>query len=212
MKGRFIVFEGIDGCGKTTQINLLSKWLPTSGLMQKGSVIRLTREPGGTLLGEALRDLLLQKTESQAPHPLTELLLYAADRAQHVSQKIMPALESGDWVISDRFSGSTIAYQGFGRQLNIEIIKQLEKIATQNVRPDITLLLKIPIEESLKRRHNQYADRIEAEGRNFLTRVNLGFQEIAKEKKWVEVQANKKQELVSKSIEEIISSHFKSYN
>ena len=120
MKGRFIVLEGIDGCGKSTQINHLSKWLPRSGLMPPNTKLHLTREPGGTKLGDSLRNLLLNPPKDESPDSLTELLLYAADRAQHVNQLIRPLINKGDWVISDRFSGSTLAYQGFGRGLSID--------------------------------------------------------------------------------------------
>ena len=112
MTGRFIVLEGIDGCGKTSQIKHLLEWLPNSGLMTKGAALVCTREPGGTPLGRSIRELLLYTANQKAPAPTAELLLYAADRAQHVETLIRPALERGDWVISDRFSGSTLAYQG----------------------------------------------------------------------------------------------------
>ena len=130
MKGHLIVLEGIDGCGKSTQIRHLANWLPISGLMPPGAKLHTTREPGGTSLGQALRHLLLNPPGEQSPNPITELLLYAADRAQHITQFIYPKLQKGDWIISDRFSGSTLAYQGYGRQLDLQIIRQLETIAT----------------------------------------------------------------------------------
>ena len=104
MKGLFIALEGIDGCGKSTQLNLLKEWLPKSGLMPRSSNIHATREPGGTNLGLAIRELLLIPQEKQTPKPLTELLLYASDRAQHVSELILPNLQKGNWVLTDRFS------------------------------------------------------------------------------------------------------------
>ena len=104
MKGTFIVLEGIDGCGKSTQIKHLSEWLPQSGLIPEGSKLITTREPGGTKLGNSIRELLLSDYKNNSPEPLTELLLYAADRAQHVSQVILPALNNGHWVISDRLA------------------------------------------------------------------------------------------------------------
>jgi dTMP kinase len=106
-RGRFLVLEGIDGCGKTTQLERLQAWLPESGLMPAGAGLLVTREPGGTALGLALRQLLLHPPGEAAPGTTAELLLYAADRAQHVQQRIEPALASGAWVLSDRFSGST---------------------------------------------------------------------------------------------------------
>ena len=110
MKGRFVVLEGIDGCGKTTQLQALADWLPRSGLMPPQATLVVTREPGGTPLGRSLRQLLLHPPEGAAPGERAELLLYAADRAQHVEACIAPALARGDWVLSDRFSGSTAAY------------------------------------------------------------------------------------------------------
>ena len=123
MKGKFIVIEGIDGCGKTTQIDELSKWLPNSGLIKKGSKLITTREPGGSLLGKKLRGLILENNENNKPSSLAELLLYSADRAEHVSKIISPALNNNDWVISDRFSDSTLAYQGYGRNINLDVSK-----------------------------------------------------------------------------------------
>lgn len=117
MSGRFLVLEGIDGCGKSTQIEALHAWLPASGLMAPGARLVVTREPGGTALGQALRSLLLRPPEAAAPCSLSELMLYAADRAQHVEKCLRPALAAGDWVLCDRFSGSTAAYQGYGRGL-----------------------------------------------------------------------------------------------
>jgi dTMP kinase len=113
-RGCFLVLEGIDGCGKTTQLERLRAWLPSSGLMPPGAELVVTREPGGTGLGLALRQLLLHPPGDAAPGSTAELLLYAADRAQHVQQCIAPALAAGHWVLSDRFSGSTAAYQGHG--------------------------------------------------------------------------------------------------
>ena len=130
MRGRFLVLEGIDGCGKTTQLKALADWLPASGLMPAGAQLITTREPGGTALGQALRQLLLHPPEEQAPATRAELLLYAADRAQHVQTRLEPALAAGDWVLSDRYCGSTAAYQGYGRGLDLDLITQLEQLAT----------------------------------------------------------------------------------
>ena len=204
MKGIFIVLEGIDGCGKSTQIQHLSKWLPQSGLIPEGSKLITTREPGGTKLGNSIRDLLLRNYNDNSPEPLTELLLYAADRAQHVSQVILPALNNGHWVISDRFSSSTMAYQGFGRDLNKRMIEKLEDIATKGITPNLTLLLDISVTESIKRRRNNSKDRMESEGEIFLERVSDGFKSLAKDKKWITVSSHEKEELVSKAIEKEI--------
>ena len=212
MKGTFIVLEGIDGCGKSTQIQHLSKWLPQSGLIPEGSKLITTREPGGTQLGNSIRELLLRDYKDNSPEPLTELLLYAADRAQHVSQVILPALNNGHWVISDRFSSSTMAYQGFGRELNKRIIENLEDIATKGVTPNLTLLLDISVTESIKRRRNNSTDRMESEGKIFLERVSNGFSSIAKDKKWITVSSHGKEELVSKAIEKEIIKLLKKNN
>ena len=147
MEGKFIVIEGIDGSGKTTQIQEICDWLPNSGLIDKNIKLVKTREPGGTFLGEKIRDLILSNDENNQPSYLTELLLYSADRAEHISKIILPALREGNWVITDRFTGSTFAYQGYGRDININIIKELEKIVCQKLKPDITFLLEISPEE-----------------------------------------------------------------
>ncbi|KGG16809.1 MULTISPECIES: dTMP kinase [unclassified Prochlorococcus] len=201
MKGIFIVLEGIDGCGKSTQIKHLSKWLPNSGLMPSGSKLITTREPGGTILGSSIRELLLDNSQNIAPEPTTELLLYAADRAQHISEVIMPAINNGDWVISDRFSSSTLAYQGFGRNLNRDLIYKLEEIATQGIKADLTLLLDISVTESIKRRKDLLKDRIEAEGNLFLERVCSGFASIAKKEDWITISGNQDQKLVGEEIQ-----------
>lgn len=200
MAGRFLVLEGIDGCGKTTQLKQLSQWLPVSGLMPAGATLHLTREPGGTPLGQALRELLLHPPQASAPSPTAELLLYAADRAQHVEQLIRPALDRGDWVLSDRFSGSTLAYQGDGRGLDASTIRDLERIATAGVTPDLTLWLDLPIAESLRRRQTQTADRIEAEGTAFLARVAEGFRSLAAERGWAAVAADRTPDQVQQAI------------
>ncbi|MBC8481509.1 MAG: dTMP kinase, partial [Planctomycetes bacterium] len=120
-------------------------------------------EPGGTPLGQSIRELLLHTEADQVPSVTAELLLYAADRAQHVDTVIRPALLRGDWVLSDRFAGSTLAYQGYGRGLDRQLITRLESIATTGLEPDLTAWLMVPVEVSLQRRHGEKEDRIEAE-------------------------------------------------
>ena len=208
MSGRFLVLEGIDGCGKTTQLRHLANWLPRSGLMPEGARLHLTREPGGTALGIALRKLVLHPPGDASPEPIAELLLYAADRAQHVAQLIRPALEQGHWVLSDRFSGSTLAYQGYGRELDLDLIQQLEQIATAGLVPDLTFWLELPVEESLLRRDARSNDRIEAEGVDFLTRVATGFAVLARERSWVPLQADQQVESVSSALESQLKHHF----
>ena len=196
MKGKFIVFEGIDGSGKTTQINQLSKWLIGTDLIPENNKLVITREPGGTKLGKSIRSLLLDTSREKSPGSITELLLYAADRSQHVNEIIRPTLDKGDWVISDRFCGSTLAYQGYGRKLDINLIKDLEAIATQGIAPDITFLLDIPIEESIRRRMNRKDDRIEKEGREFLSNVSLGFQALSQDINWKKISAINSEEII----------------
>ena len=200
MKGKFIVIEGIDGSGKTTQINKLSKWLIETNLIPQNNQLIVTREPGGTKLGQSIRSLLLDTSIEKSPDSITELLLYAADRAQHVNEIIRPSLNKGDWVISDRFCGSTLAYQGYGRKLDIKLIKDLETIATQGISPDITFLLDIPVEESIKRRISRSDDRIEKEGTDFLKNVSLGFQVLSEDNRWKKISALQSQEKIISEI------------
>ena len=208
MRGKFIVIEGIDGCGKTTQIEEISKWLPISGLMGENAKLIKTREPGGSLLGKKLRNLILDNNKSNKPSSLAELLLYSADRAEHVSKIISPSLEQEDWVISDRFSDSTLAYQGYGRDINLEIIKNIESIVCQGEKPDLTIFLEISAEESVLRRKNSVPDRIESEGLNFLQKVNEGFKVIAKEKNWKVISATQNIQTISKEIKETLLKNF----
>ena len=200
MKGKFIVFEGIDGSGKTTQINQLSKWLNETDLIPKNNQLVVTREPGGTQLGQAIRSLLLDTSKEINPDSITELLLYAADRAQHINEIIRPSLNKGNWVISDRFCGSTLAYQGYGRKLDIKLIKDLETISTQGIDPDITFFLDIPVDESITRRISKKDDRMEKEGREFLANVSLGFKRLSEENKWKQISALKSQEIILSDI------------
>ena len=208
MRGKFIVIEGIDGCGKTTQIEEISRWLPTSGLMGENSKLIKTREPGGSLLGEKLRNLILDNNKNNNPSSLAELLLYSADRAEHVSKIIAPALEKENWVISDRFADSTLAYQGYGRHINLEIIKNIESIVCQGETPDLTIFLEISAEESFLRRENFVPDRMELEGINFLRKVNEGFKLIAKEKNWKVISATQNINTISNEIKETLLKTF----
>ena len=208
MKGKFIVLEGIDGCGKTTQIKELSEWLPKSGLINKNATLIKTREPGGSILGREIRDMILNNDKANPPSNLTELLLYYADRAEHISKIILPALQDGNWIISDRFSGSTLAYQGYGREISIDTIKKLENIVCQNIRPDLTFFLEISPEESILRRKNQVPDRIESEGLEFLKKVNDGFKLIAIENNWEIIKASKDVDSISKQIQTTLINKF----
>ena len=212
MKGKFIVIEGIDGCGKTTQINELSKWLPTSGLMEKDSQLITTREPGGSLLGQKLRSIILDNEENNKPSSLAELLLYSADRAEHISKIITPSLKQNNWVISDRFSDSTLAYQGYGRNINLDILKNIESIVCQGESPDLTIFLEISPQESILRRKNDIPDRMESEGIKFLEKVNEGFKLIAKEKNWEVISASQNIRTISNQINETLLKYFSKKN
>jgi dTMP kinase len=207
-RGRFVVMEGIDGCGKTTQLQALMQWLPGSGLLPPGAAVIQTREPGGTALGQALRQLLLHPPEAAEPCSVAELLMYAADRAQHVERVIRPALERGDWVVSDRFAGSTLAYQGYGRQLDRNLIAQLEHIATGGLNADATLWLQLPLQRSLARRAGQTNDRIEAAGQAFLQRVCDGFAALAAERQWCTIDADQPAPAVTAQIRQRLSAVF----
>lgn len=204
MTGRFIVLDGIDGCGKSTQIRHLAQWLPVSGLMPSTAGLICTREPGGTPLGQSIRNLLLHTEADQVPSVTAELLLYAADRAQHVDTVIRPALLRGDWVLSDRFAGSTLAYQGYGRGLDHQLITRLESIATTGLVPDLTACLMVPVEVSLQRRHGEKEDRIEAEGRAFLHRVADGFAVLAEQRHWCQLDAQQSVSQLSQALEQTL--------
>lgn len=172
-KGLFITFEGIDGCGKTTQIKLLQEYLEN-----KGYTVILTREPGAKGLGEKLREILLNYDGDVSSN--CESFLFLADRAQHIDTIIKPAIDKGTIVLCDRHIDSTVAYQGYGRELNLEQIKYLNNIATNGVKPDITFILDIDIDTSLER-IGKGRDRMENAGRKFFERVRNGYIEISKQ-------------------------------
>ncbi|WP_457640631.1 dTMP kinase [Persephonella sp.] len=178
MKGYFITFEGIEGAGKSTQAKKLYDFLLKNG---KNAV--LTREPGGTQLGKKIREILLTPSEEIFP-PTAELMLYEADRNIHIHNVIKPHLEKGYYVICDRFTDSTLAYQGYARGLKIDLIKNLNFIASENIEPDITFLIDIPVEEGFKRiQRYRKKDRIEQEHTDFHKKLREGFLKIAEEKK-----------------------------
>lgn len=172
-KGLFITFEGGDGCGKTTQIKLLDEYLRS-----KGYKTLLTREPGSKGLGIKLREILLNYDGEVSP--VCESFLFLADRAQHVDCIIKPALEEGVIVLCDRHTDSTVAYQGYGRGLDLEQIHHLNKIATSGLKPDLTIVLDVDVETSQKRVGSE-KDRMESAGIEFFERVRNGFLEIAKQ-------------------------------
>jgi dTMP kinase len=176
----FITFEGIDGSGKSSLIELLAQKLKSLG-----QTVELTREPGGSDLGRELRAILL-RTDGDHPCPEAELLIYEADRAQHVSKKIKPWLARGAWVLSDRFSDSSLAFQGAGRKIPVEKIKWLNQFATGDTKPDLTVLLDCDVSISHARRQKREAaqlvaaDRFEQEKEDFHRAVREEYLRIAK--------------------------------
>lgn len=192
-RGFFITFEGTDGAGKTTQIQHLS-----AELRQAGYDICLTREPGGAPISEQIRDMLLNPDHSEMA-ATTELLLYAASRAQHVSEVIKPALEAGKIVISSRFADAMVVYQGYGRGLDLERINRLNRIATDGVTPDVTLVLDLPVEIGLQRVRKRRGglDRLEREKIEFHQRLRDGYRALAEQEpqriKIIDAQTSPKQ-------------------
>jgi dTMP kinase len=180
MPGLLITFEGTEGSGKSTQISLLA-----DRLRALGRPVRTLREPGGTPIGEEIRHTLKHSSQNQAMQPETELLLMNASRAQLVREVIRPALKSGEIVLCDRFYDSTTAYQGYGRQLDLKMVKAIIDIAVGDTRPDLTLLITVPHEVSAERLLARQStlpfmrDRIEEADRGFFERVARGYQAIA---------------------------------
>jgi len=177
MKRIFITFEGIEGCGKSTQSRLLKEFLEESGVP-----VMHTREPGGPKISEEIRKILLSNDNAEMV-PETELLLYMASRSQHTAEWIIPALDEGKLVISDRYYDSTLAYQGAARKLDRSIIDVITKFATYNLVPDLTILIDLPAEKGLSRIHVDVADRLESESMDFHRKVREGFLDLANEEK-----------------------------
>lgn len=170
VKGKLITFEGVEGSGKTTQAKNLYRWLKENHVP-----VRMTREPGGTLLGESIRKMLLN-IDNRIDNK-SEAFLYLAARAQLVKEIIRPSLLSGENVVCDRFSDSFIAYQGYGRGLNLNLLKEMNEFSCLSITPDITFLLDIPVEKAFSR--IDLKDRIEKEDLEFHRRVRKGFLELA---------------------------------
>ncbi|NER26988.1 MAG: dTMP kinase [Symploca sp. SIO1C4] len=225
MRGKLIVFEGVEGGGKTTQIQLCSQWLQASNLLTQLNTIQpqvsvvITKEPGGTSLGLGLRQLLLEEVSSNKPNnsknpPIqerAELLLYAADRAQHVEEFIKPLLAEGAIILCDRYTDSTVAYQGYGRGLDLTLIDQLNQIATGGLESDLTIWLDVDVKIGLERAQKRgKTDRMEQASLAFHRRVQQGFESIYQQNphRIVRVDASGSQAQVHCAIQEILHRHF----
>lgn len=212
MQGLLIVFEGVEGSGKTTQLRRCSDWLQSGGLGEKIPVV-VTREPGGTTLGLGLRKLLLEEDASLI-QDRAELLLYAADRAQHVEEFLKPQLAQGAVILCDRYTDSTIAYQGYGRGLDLKLIQQLNYIATGGLESDLTLWLDVDAQIGLQRaQHRGKADRIEQADLAFHQKVQQGFTQLAQSypQRIVRIDASQGQEDVYSSILDVLHQRFSSW-
>ncbi len=198
----FITFEGPDGSGKTTQARLLARWL-----QNEGRDVVLTREPGGTDIGDQIRQVL-HDPRNTAMDARTEILLYSASRAQHVAQRIRPALAAGKVVISDRYAGSTLAYQGYGRRLDLETLRTITTFATGGLTPDLTLYLDIAPHEGLERRRQggEEWNRLDAEALEFHQRVRAGYLELARQgpHRWMVIDAARSEDEVQAEIRALV--------
>ncbi|HEY0459141.1 MAG TPA: dTMP kinase [Pyrinomonadaceae bacterium] len=211
MRGRFITFEGIDGSGKSTQLRLLAGDLRVAGFD-----VLTTLQPGGTPLGRRLREAFLETEENV--HPMAELLLFAADRAQHVNFLIKPALAAGRIVISDRYADATAAYQGAGRGFDEKIINQVIRLATDGLKPDLTLFFDIPIEKAILRASArtdnetiQNKNRMDSETTDFYERVRAAYLKIAAKetKRFKVVDADGSIENVHARVSELVNKFLK---
>ena len=198
----FITLEGPDGSGKTTQARLLAEWL-----RKQGYDVVLTREPGGTHIGDQIRAVLHdpRNTEMDAR---TEILLYSASRAQHVAQRIRPTLAAGKIVISDRYADSTLAYQGYGRGLDLEILRAITAFATGGLTPDLTLYLDVAPQEGLQRRRlgGEEWNRLDAEALEFHRRVRAGYMELVRQEpeRWAVIDGARSVEEVQAEIRALV--------
>ena len=202
-----ITFEGIEGSGKSTQVELLDEYLSSKGY----TVVR-TREPGGSLFGEALRKVLLQRDMSI--FPLSELLVFMAMRAQHVEQVILPALQERKIVLCDRFVDATYAYQGYGRNIDLGIIETLNRLVTKGIRPNLTILLDVDVETGLSRKAlDAPMDRFEKEALSFHQKIKDAYVKLSKEdsKRFFVVDGNQEtsaiQDIIRRKVEKLISSY-----
>jgi dTMP kinase len=199
--GFFISFEGPEGGGKSTQIHRLA-----ATLAERGYVVWTTREPGGTRIGEMIRPVLLGQQQARMT-PWSEALLFTASRAQHVEEVIRPRLQRGELVLCDRYSDSTLAYQGYGRGLDLDTLRRLQGQATGGLEPDLTILLNLPVETGLSRIPRTAQDRLDRETATFHQRVRAGYQEMAAAdpRRWREVDAAADADQVAQRIFGLVS-------
>ena len=203
--GLFVTLEGPEGSGKTTQIQLLSGWLA-----QRGCDVLTTREPGGTRIGDAIRNLVLDPAHTEM-QPAAETLLYSAARAQIVGEKIRPHLERGGVVLCDRFADSTLAYQGYGRQLDLDTLRTILAFATGGLTPDLTIYLDLPVIEGLQRKQESDKsewNRLEREVQAFHERVHQGYLALAaaEPQRWLVMDAMQPVDNIQESVREAVSS------
>jgi dTMP kinase len=198
----FITFEGPDGSGKTTQIRLLAEWL-----REQGREVVLTREPGGTEIGNQIRTVLHDPRNTMMD-ARTEILLFSASRAQHVAQLVQPALAAGKVVISDRYADSTLAYQGYGRGLDLEMLRTITGFATGGLTPDLTLYLDVAPQEGLQRKQagGDEWNRLDAEALEFHQRVRAGYLGLVEQEpeRWVVINAARSVEEVQAEIKALV--------
>jgi len=203
----FITLEGPEGSGKTSHIPPLVEYL-----REKGHIVFPTREPGGTSIGEQIREVI-HDLKNVEIHPRTETLLYQAARAQIVEQVIKPKLAAGEIVLSDRYYDSTIAYQGYGHQQDLEQIRALVKYATGGLVPDLTILLDVDVEEGLQRKKKNNAEwnRMDDHAIQFYQRVRAGYLVMVKQepKRWIIVDSSKRWESVQNELRKVIEAHLK---
>lgn len=220
MQGKLIVFEGVEGSGKSTQLPKLQHWLsaqPRFQQLQSTGIVPdvvVTREPGGTALGRSLRALLLEGDADTALGARAELLLYAADRAQHVEEVIRPALDAGSWVLCDRFIDSTVAYQGYGRGLSLALIEQLNAIATAGLAGHLTFWLQLDAAAGLRRsRTRGQLDRMEQTSLEFHQQVQQGFETLAEQhpERIVAIAAAQPEETVAQQIQTVMEQRLQAW-
>jgi dTMP kinase len=204
ISGKFIVFEGIDGSGKSTQMNYLRQWFEDTG-----QLVTIVREPGGTELSEKIRQLLLDH-RSRDLGARAEALLFSTARSQLVHQVILPALDRGEVVLCDRYKYSTIAYQGYGRELPLDEVIATQDFATSRLQPDLKILLDLEVDKAASRMADAPADRMESAGKAFQERVRMGYLALAKAEPaaWLILDATQSADVIAGKIRSFVEHHF----